>query len=192
MGDVCFVTGGARSGKSRFAVALAARLAAGGSGVAYLATMQPLDAELEARVARHRAERPAAWRTIEEPRDLLAGLAAADPSAVVLLDCLSLWVTNHLLPLGESPSPAATAGLETHLLGSLDDLLRAAAARPGDLIVVTNEVGDGVVPDTVLGRAFRDLLGVANQRVASQAARAWLLVAGRALPLPAPEAWTKT
>lgn len=185
MAEVLFVTGGARSGKSRFAASLAAQLAAErGAGVVYLATMEPLDDELLARVARHHEERPAGWRTIEAPRDLLGALAEAGPGAVVLLDCLSLWVTNRLLVLGDAPTPEATAALERLLLADLDAVLGVAAARRAELIVVTNEVGGGVVPDTPLGRVFRDLLGVANQRVAAYAGRAWLLVAGRALPLP--------
>ncbi len=101
MGDVWFVTGGARSGKSRFAE----RLATGtGREVVYLATMEPLDDELRDRVAQHRAVRPSSWQTIEAPRDPIAALAGVDTAACVLLDCLSLWVTNRLLEGGEEPA----------------------------------------------------------------------------------------
>jgi adenosylcobinamide kinase/adenosylcobinamide-phosphate guanylyltransferase len=102
----------------------------------------------------------------------------------LLLDCLSLWVSNRLMPLGDSPSLEAVDALETELDEELTALLEVAAARTGALIVVSNEVGGGVVPETPLGRIYRDLLGRANQRVAARAHRAWLLVAGRALELP--------
>ena len=184
MAELWFVTGGARSGKSRFAEALAS-----GSGrpVIYLATMEPLDDELARRVAEHRAGRPHTWRTVEEPRDPASALAAADGDACVVLDCLSLWVSNLLVELGAEPSLDAVAALDRELEAAVGRLLDAAATRGGETIVVTNEVGAGVVPDTPLGRAYRDLLGRVNQRVAAAATRAWLLVAGRPLPLPPAE-----
>ena len=178
MAELWFVTGGARSGKSRFAEALAS-----GSGrpVIYLATMEPLDDELVRRVAEHRASRPPEWRTVEEPRDPASALAAADGEACVILDCLSLWVSNLLVELGDDPSLDVVAELDRELEAAVGRLLHAAAARSGKTIVVTNEVGAGVVPETPLGRAYRDLLGRVNQRVAAAATRAWLLVAGRPL-----------
>lgn len=181
MAETWFVTGGARSGKSAFAERLAAER---GGDVVYIATMQPLDDDLRRRVARHQAARPAAWTTVEEPLAPANALRAADPAATAIIDCLSLWVTNRLLPLGESPRPTAIAELERLLLSACDGLLAAAASREAPTILVTNEVGSGVVPDTPLGRAFRDLLGRVNQRCAADAARAWLLVSGRALELP--------
>lgn len=184
MGELWFVTGGARSGKSSFAK----RLAAGsGRPVIFIATMEPLDDELRRRVERHRAERPAAWATVEAPRDPVAALRAADPGACALLDCLSLWVSNRLLEAGEEPSLDDLAVLDAALAAEADALLAAVAVRAGETIVVTNEVGASVVPNSALGRAYRDLLGSVNQRVAARASRAWILVAGRALELPPAE-----
>lgn len=189
MGELWFVTGGARSGKSSFAK----RLAAGsGRPVIFIATMEPLDDELRRRVERHRverhrAERPAAWATVEAPRDPVAALRAADPGACALLDCLSLWVSNRLLEAGEEPSLDALAALDAALAAEADALLAVVTVRAGETIVVTNEVGASVVPNSALGRAYRDLLGSVNQRVAARASRAWILVAGRALELPPAE-----
>ena len=180
-GELWFVTGGARSGKSRYA----ARLAAGtGRPPVWIVTMDPRDDELAGRVAAHRRERPAGARTIEEHRDPAAALAAADGGACAVIDCLSLWVANRLLALGENPAPGALAKLERTLERETERLLAAAAAREGETIAVSNETGSGVAPAWPLGRAYRDLLGRVNQRAAAAAARAWLLVAGRALPLP--------
>jgi adenosylcobinamide kinase / adenosylcobinamide-phosphate guanylyltransferase len=183
VGVLYFVTGGARSGKSTFAERLAT---ASARPVVYLATMEPLDEELTQRVARHRDTRPAAWRTIEAPVDLCAALEQAGPEACVLLDCLSLWVTNGLMPLGDPPAPANIEALERVLDSELAALIETQGGRAGELIVVTNEVGSGVVPPSALGRAYRDLLGRANQQVSAAASRAWLLAAGRALELPPP------
>ncbi len=181
MGDISFVTGGARSGKSRFAEALAARSEL---PVVYIATMEPLDEELIARVARHRAERPAHWTTIEAPTDPTAALQSAADEACVLLDCLSLWVSNRLLTLGEAPSLDDLELFEATLTGGMDALIVSARERSGPTILVSNEVGSSVVPESSLGRAYRDLLGRTNQQAAAAASSAWLLVAGRALLLP--------
>ena len=181
VGALYFVTGGARSGKSAFAEALAV---ASSRQVVYLATMEPLDHELERRVARHREGRPAGWRTIEAPLDLFAALNNAGSEACVLLDCLSLWVTNRLMPLGDPPASDALDALERAIETDLAALIEAQHARSGELIVATNEVGSGVVPPSALGRAYRDLLGRANQQVNLAASRAWILVSGRALELP--------
>ena len=182
--ELWFVTGGARSGKSRFAERLAAET---GREVVYIATMEPLDKELVERVAAHRASRPAGWWTLEAPLDPAGALAGAAPTACAIIDCLSLWVSNRLGPLGEDPRPAAVADLGRELEAEVERLLDAARAREGPAIVVTNEVGGGVVPAYPLGRAYRDLLGRVNQRVAIAADRAWLLVAGRPLELPPAE-----
>lgn len=180
MGEVLFVTGGARSGKSRFAERLAAD---GAAPVTYIATLEALDEEMADRIERHRDDRPAGWSTIEEPRDPGAALARVDAGTTVLLDCLSLWVSNRLLELGDAPSAADAAALEVTLVGELDRLLAQARSRGGSTIVVTNEVGSAVVPPSVLGRVYRDLLGRVNQRAATAADRAWLVVAGRPLEL---------
>ena len=185
MGQVTFVTGGARSGKSSFAERLAT---SSGRAVVYVATLEPLDTEMRDRIARHRAQRPADWHTVEAPRALAVAFAEIPPSNTVLLDCLSLWVSNRLLALGDEPRPVDVAALEAELDAEIDLVLAATSEREAGTIIVSNEVGSGVVPPSVLGRAYRDLLGRANQRVSLAADRAWLLVAGRALELPVPPA----
>ena len=152
--------GGARSGKSSLAVRLAAE---SGAPVVFIATGEPRDAELTVRIARHRAERPAGWQTVEEPLELHAAVASAPDDAVVIIDCLSLWVAN-LLEHGREP-----------------DLV--VPARPGPTIAVSNEVGLGVVPVTSLGRAYRDVLGRVNASWADAADEAYFVVAGKALKL---------
>ena len=183
MAELWFVTGGARSGKSGYAERLAS---ATGRGVVYIATMEPLDQELVRRVAAHRSARPASWETVEAPLDPAGALEAADPGQCVLLDCLSLWVANRMGPLGDAPAPDDLAHLERTLQAEVARVIDAARAREGETIVVTNEVGSGLVPPYPLGRAYRDVLGRVNQQVSAAADRAWLLVSGRALELPPP------
>jgi adenosylcobinamide kinase/adenosylcobinamide-phosphate guanylyltransferase len=163
------LTGGARSGKSSLAVALAARH---GAQVVFLATGQAGDDEMAARIARHRAERPPDWSAVEEPVRLAEAIGAVEPSACLIVDCLSLWVANVLESEG-------AAGIERAAAAAAD----VAAARPGTTIVVTNEVGLGIVPTTPLGRHYRDLLGRVNAIWAQRATEAYLVVAGRLLPL---------
>jgi len=155
------VLGGARSGKSRYAEDLAA---ASGRAVRYVATAgPPRDEEMRARIDAHKARRPAGWTTHEAPTDLAAAIAAGE--SVVLVDCLTLWLTNVML--AEMDVEAVTA-----------TLLGAMAAREGPVIAVANEVGEGIVPATPLGRRFRDCQGVLNQRVADAASDVVKLVAG--------------
>ncbi len=160
-----FITGGARSGKSRFALERAHAL--GGRDVTVVATAEALDDEMRERIARHRAERPEGWCTLEVSRQVESALESCR-SAVVVLDCLSLWVSNLML---DGLSEAA-------MLERVDALLRVQHARAGVLIVVSNEVGSGIVPETPLGRRYRDALGRANQTVARASSQAFLLVAG--------------
>jgi adenosylcobinamide kinase/adenosylcobinamide-phosphate guanylyltransferase len=160
------VLGGARSGKSRHALALAE---AAGPRRLYLATADPGDAEMAARIARHRAERGAGWATVEAPLELPAAIAAAEAD-VALVDCLTLWLSNLLL--AERDPEAAT-----------DALLAALAAAPLPLVLVSNEVGMGLVPETPLGRRFRDAQGRLNQRVAAAVASVDFVAAGLALAL---------
>lgn len=184
MGDLTLITGGARSGKSAFAESLAARAAL---PVTYIATLQPLDEEMRDRVARHRERRPADWRTLEAGADLAAAAREADAAGVLLLDCIAVWTSNRLLALNdEAPTPAALTTLDAMVTRDVATFLEVVATRSGPTIVVTNEVGDGLVPPYALGRAYRDLLGRVNQQVSRSAERAYLVVAGRPLPLPPP------
>ena len=178
--NIHFVTGGARSGKSRYAEQLAGQLAGGGQ-VAYIATAVASDDEMKNRIALHRARRPAEWRTIESPTASGTAIVQAACS-VVLLDCLTLLASNVFLavaPDGELRARAAT-------LSAVERLLADVARLPGELIIVSNEVGWSIVPDTDYGRWFRDVLGEANHRVASVAATVTLLVAGCPLRIKPP------
>jgi len=184
MGDLTLITGGARSGKSAFAESLAREAA---RPVTYIATLEPLDDEMRDRVAQHRARRPAAWRTVEATRDLAAAARTAPDADTILLDCIAVWTSNRLLALrDEAPTPDALASLEEAVAAEVRALLDLLAARSGPAIIVTNEVGDGLVPPYALGRAYRDLLGRVNQQVSRGAQHAYLVVAGRPLALPPP------
>ncbi len=179
MGRVVLVTGGAKSGKSLFAEKLAAGLS---GAVVYVATAEVLDAEMEARVARHRAQRPASWTTVEAPRDPKFVLERVPSSAgVVLIDCLTIWASNRLLSLGEPETAGwweAVEELQRTLCDELHAVVETARVRSWHVVMVTNEVGYGVVPDTPLGRAFRDLQGVVNLHAARLADAVFLVVAG--------------
>ena len=174
------VFGGARSGKS----ALAERLAReSGKEVVYLATSHAGDAEMAARIAHHRERRPEAWQTVEEPAALAQALRRlCAPDRIVLVDCLTLWLTNLML-CGDDPLPEAG----DLLLPARFDDERAAllelldAGLPGELILVSNEVGMGIVPLGALSRRFADEAGRLNQDVAARAGRVILVAAG--LPL---------
>lgn len=171
------LTGGARSGKSAAASAAAA---ATGAPVVFVATAEPGDEDIAERIERHRTDRPTGWTTLEAPQDLAAAVASVDPDATLVIDCLGLWVTNRMLA---DPPPAGD-----ELVEQAAGLAHELAARPGQALVVTNEVGSGVVPATPLGRDFRDLLGLVNQAMVRAADDAYLVVAGRLLPLVDPAA----
>jgi adenosylcobinamide kinase / adenosylcobinamide-phosphate guanylyltransferase len=160
------VLGGARSGKSRHAESVIT--ASAPPPWIYVATAQALDAEMTERIAHHRGRRGAGWQTVEAPHDLAAAIAAAPPDAALLLDCLTLWLTNRMLA-------------EAHIEADTDALEKALARRRGPTVLVSNEVGSGVVPDNALARRFADLQGRLNQRIAARAERVVLVVAG--LPL---------
>ena len=146
---------------------------ASGAPVVFLATGEAGDEEMADRIDRHRRERPAAWRTVEEPIKLVAAIGAVEPADTLVVDCLSIW-TSNLLGAGVSDDDVAARALEA---------ARAAVARPGLTIVVSNEAGMGVVPATPLGRRWRDLIGRVNTLFAEHAERAYFVVAGRALEL---------
>lgn len=163
-----FLTGGARSGKSR---AAERRAAMSESSVYFVATAEAGDDEMAARIARHQADRPASWATVEEPTDLVEAIRAIDPEHFIVVDCLTLWLANTL----DWDDDAIT--------GHVEDLARSLAARPGGGVVVSNEVGDGIVPADPLTRRYRDLLGTVNRIVAEHAEEAYLVVAGKVLRL---------
>ena len=171
------VLGGQRSGKSRYAEALAL---ATGKALVYLATATAGDREMADRIAAHHARRGAAWRTVEEPLELADALVReAKPDTVVLVECLTLWLTN-LMGAGR-PVEAEVA--------RLTETLREAT---GDLILVTNEVGSGIVPDNALARRYADALGTLNQQVAAVSDRVILMAAGLPLTVKAPGQETQT
>jgi adenosylcobinamide kinase/adenosylcobinamide-phosphate guanylyltransferase len=169
--------GGARSGKSRYAIEQAREI---GGSTAFVATARAHDADMAARIARHRAERAAHWTTVEEPYGVVAaGRRAAAAHDLAVLDCVTIWVAN-LMERGDD---------DAAVLGAADDLAKLMGERLLSIIVVSNEVGDGVHPATEAGRRFRDLLGLVNQRLAAAADRVTLMVAGIPLsvkdtPLP--------
>jgi adenosylcobinamide kinase/adenosylcobinamide-phosphate guanylyltransferase len=174
------ILGGARSGKSTFAERLAAST---GRSVAYIATATADDEEMRARILRHQTARPADWLTLEEPLDL-AGAArrAAAQADVLLLDCLTLWSSNWLLQHWDER--AGTSTLEAgDALQHIAAFLGVLRELPDEkiMLVVSNEVGLGLVPEYPLGRVYRDILGYVNQRLAREAERVYFLVAGIAV-----------
>jgi len=178
------ILGGARSGKSALAQKLAAERR---RDVLYVATATAGDDEMAARIAAHRAERPAHWRTLEAPTQVGNAIrAAAGQAEVVLVDCLTLLANNVLAVLPETV-PAEVA--EAALGAEVDQLLAAYRAGAAEWLVVSNEVGLGLVPPYPLGRTYRDALGRANQRLASEADQVLFMVAGLPLTLkPGPSA----
>jgi adenosylcobinamide kinase/adenosylcobinamide-phosphate guanylyltransferase len=171
------ILGGARSGKSSYAQRMALDL--GGPDVLFVATAEAYDDEMCARIAAHRAERPAGWRTLEAPLRVGEQIAASAADArVILVDCLTLLASNALLAAGEA---ATDQEAEAAVLAEAAGLLAACRASDATWIVVSNEVGLGLVPPYPLGRRYRDALGRANQRLAAAADRVVLMVAG--LPL---------
>jgi adenosylcobinamide kinase/adenosylcobinamide-phosphate guanylyltransferase len=158
-----FVLGGARSGKSRYAQARAEKTAL---RRLFIATAQVFDQEMEGRIARHRAERGESWETIEAPIELAGVIhARARADTIILIDCLTLWTSN--LMLAEHDVAAAT-----------ETLIEAVASARGPIILVSNEVGLGIVPDNALARRFRDEAGIVNQQVAAAVDEVQFLVSG--------------
>lgn len=179
MGRIILVTGGARSGKSRYAEQLAAGF---GEGIAYVATARPMDNEMAERIARHREQRPASWQTFETPTRPSAVIAAEGGRAAgILLDCLTVMITNRMLahPLDwEMPTVAQMNLVEADILAEAEAIVSAVTNSQADLIAVTNEVGYGIVPLSPMARFFRDCAGRVNQRMAMAAAEVFLVVAG--------------
>jgi adenosylcobinamide kinase / adenosylcobinamide-phosphate guanylyltransferase len=159
---ITLVLGGARSGKSRYAERL---ITAGPPPWIYVATAQPGDAEMAERIALHKARRARGWQTHEAPHDLPAAIGAPPQDAPLLIDCLTLWLSNRML---------ADADIEQEA----DALAAALAQRASRIVLVSNEVGAGIVPENALGRRFRDAQGRINQRFAARADTVILMVAG--------------
>ncbi len=167
------IIGGARSGKSAFAE----KLVAGHERVLFVATAEALDEEMRQRIENHKRNRPDTWHTLEEPRDIVTALESVPPHDVLLLDCLTLWVSNLLLDMEDGTDA------EQHIAAGAERLLAAYESSNAEWIIVTNEVGQGVVPPTVLGRAFQDALGRVNQLFAARADRVFQMTAGLAVDL---------
>lgn len=189
--DMIFITGGARSGKSglaeRFASEQAALLPAPAGGnvavqsaggvVTYIATAEPKDGEMRERIAEHRGRRPESWLTVEASENLPDTVAAVlDAGGVVLVDCLTVYISNLLMNQGIASGMRAMRAVDREM----DQLVEICSGNDGGsrLILVSNEVGMGIVPDNALARTFRDVAGRANQKLAAAADEVYLCVSG--------------
>lgn len=166
-GRSLFVLGGARSGKSRHAQALAETAAARNGGrLVYIATAQAFDTEMDERIVRHQADRDERWQTVDAPLELVDALTAADGvDSVMLVDCLTLWMSNLLLA-------------DRDIAAQIDRLVDTIAVLTGRIILVSNEVGLGIVPDNALARLFRDGAGRLHQRIAAEVDSVDMVMAG--------------
>jgi adenosylcobinamide kinase / adenosylcobinamide-phosphate guanylyltransferase len=172
MHTTILITGGCRSGKSSHALALGEQIR--GDRNLFVATCQPCDAEMTARIERHRQERGPHWRTIEDPLNPGRVIADQGPGAdVVLIDCLTLWISNLMTAQTDDQG----------IIEAVDRLYQVVKAPPCPVILVTNEVGAGVVPDNALARRFRDLTGWCNQKLACACSQVIWMVAGIAVPI---------
>lgn len=166
------ILGGARSGKSRFALERGEALS--GEKI-FIATGQPFDEEMARRIERHRRERPEGWKTMEEPLRLAEALRSAEGKAeVVVIDCLTLWLSNLLMTLGQN---------EEKVLDEIDRLIGAARSVDLSIVAVSNEIGLSIVPADPLSRLFRDLSGLLHQRWAAAADEVYWMTAGIAVPI---------
>lgn len=185
MKTLTLILGGSRSGKSAFAQGLAGSA----KSVLFVATAEALDADMAARIQAHQRSRPVGWTTLEEPRELAAAIPKAAPGHdLVVIDCLTLWVSNLLLSGGEGDgrvSDSPLQDMEHTILARAQGIIEAYQKGPASWVVVSNEVGLGIVPPTALGREYRDALGRVNQAFAAAASQVYLLVAGLAVDLTA-------
>lgn len=177
MGHLTFILGGARSGKSTHALSLARQ---SGQPVTFIATAQALDAEMQARIAQHRTERPAHWLTLEIPLSLATSLAERPAvNGLYVLDCLTLLVSNVMLTFEETAAAQATQAVEAEILA----LVNYIQVHPTNWVIISNEVGLGLVPAYPLGRLYREVLGRANQQLAAAATEVIWMVAGIPVPI---------
>lgn len=170
MGKITFVLGGARSGKSRFAVSLAKKRSKNGK-VAFVATCLAGDKEMERRIALHKKARPAEWKTFEKPKDISSLLTKiGSDSEVIIIDCLTLHICDFMM-----------RGFKEELIEhNISRMLKALAKIKAKTIIISNEVGLGIVPNSKMGRKFRDIAGRANQTVTAEADEVYFLVSGLA------------
>ena len=182
--NLIFILGGARSGKSDYALERARQLA-GDDPVLFIATAQAGDGEMGERISRHRAERPEHWQTLEAPLNVAAAWRSYTPQSarVALLDCVTLLVSNVLFAEGADPDTVAEDVLTARLMAELDALITAQRDLSATLIVVSNEVGLGIIPLGRVNRLYRDLIGRANRKLAQAADQAIFLLAGVPLDL---------
>ena len=185
MGKLTLLLGGARSGKSTFAENRASEI--GGENVLYVATSESKDEEMKERVVKHRADRSSAWKTVEAPRNVAQAIRQVRSDApVILLDCMTFLVANHLMdaaapendPFDDPSADPFDEKIEAAVVAEVEALVAYAQEEDVELLVVSNEVGLGLVPPYELGRAYRDILGRANQILARHANEVQLLVAG--------------
>lgn len=180
------ILGGARSGKSTFAERLAAH---SGKRVAFIATATASDEDMQDRIARHRASRPTEWKTLEEPLDLVSALQEASKEAeVLILDCMTLWLSNWMGQqafMSETNDVVLKNNANKSALAEIEALLTAmkTLASGKTVLIVSNEIGLGIVPMHPLSRAYRDTLGWVNQRIAQDAERVYFMVAGLAVDI---------
>lgn len=178
MNKIIFILGGARSGKSSFAEELAEKIA--GQNVVYLATAQALDEEMEDRIAHHQENRSKEWETIEEPFELSKKIENIKKGKTVLIDCLTLFISNLLL---KNDKESNKDNIETEIIMEIKEVINKAENKEINLIIVSNEVGQGLVPNSKLGRKFRDITGRANQCIADIADKVYLTFAGYPIDL---------
>ena len=193
MGSIVLITGGGRSGKSSYAQ----RLAEGLPGPrTYIATATPFDPELQERVAKHRgSRRPEYWSsTLEEPLALAGAIGEAAESPTILVDCLTMWIGNLMWAKDGNSQPAAApteesaaAPTEESIAAACAEIVAASREREGTVVLVTNEVGLGIIPDNPAARLYRDLLGRCNQVIAAGADTVILMVSGLPLTLKGPD-----
>lgn len=175
-GKLVLILGGVRSGKSRFAQELATEL--GGDDVLFVATAEAGDEEMSRRIRIHRESRSASWQTLEQPLSVGSALAAVGDElpAVVIIDCLTLLITNIMMQVN-----CDTVNAEKQILAEIESLLQLTHNPKNCLIIVSGEVGMGIVPETPLGRTFRDLLGWSNQALAAKADATYIMICGHAI-----------